>query len=161
MSNNRVEITLRPVTEEDRPVLFAAYASTRAAELSLLPWDDAQREAFLDLQFNAQQQHYSSYYPASEHLIILKGGEPAGRLWVNRRDDEIRILDITVLPEHRGNGIGTPIIEGLMREAAQSGRPLTIYVESFNRSLGLFARLGFEKTGEHGPNYLMEWVAKS
>jgi ribosomal protein S18 acetylase RimI-like enzyme len=159
MAGNHDDVTMRPVTDEDHPLLFTLYASTRAEELALLPWDEAQRSAFLNMQFTAQQQHYNSYYPESAHLIILKGTSPVGRLWVDRRSDEIRILDITILPEQRGNGIGTPIIKSLMREAGESKKPLTVYVETFNRSLGLFERLGFKKVGEHGINYLMEWVA--
>jgi RimJ/RimL family protein N-acetyltransferase len=159
MGGNHDDVTMRPVTDEDRPLLFILYASTRAEELALLPWDDAQRQAFLSMQFAAQQQHYNSYYPESEHMIILKGRLPVGRLWVDRRPDEIRILDITILPEHRGKGIGTPIIEALMREATEPIRPLTIYVENFNRSLGFFERLGFKKAGEHGINNLMQWHA--
>jgi ribosomal protein S18 acetylase RimI-like enzyme len=159
MAGNHDDVTMRQVTDEDRPLLFALYASTRAEEIALLPWDDAQRGAFLNMQFAAQQQHYTSYYPESAHLIILKGTIPVGRLWVDRRPDEIRILDITILPEQRGNGIGTPVIEGLMREAGETRRPLTIYVENFNRSLGLFERLGFEKVGEHGISNLMKWIA--
>jgi RimJ/RimL family protein N-acetyltransferase len=159
MAGNHDDVTMRPVTDEDRPLLFALYASTRAEEIALTPWDDEQRNAFLSMQFAAQQQHYNSYYPESEHLIILSGSIPVGRLWVDRRPEEIRILDITILPEHRGNGVGTTIITGLMREAAETFKPLTIYVENFNRSLRFFERLGFKKAGEHGINCLMQWLA--
>jgi|SRR5947209_15813143 len=152
-----MSVTLRPVILEDEAFLLEVYASTRAEELSRVPWDEAQREAFLKMQFAAQQLHYRTHNPNATHDLILLDGHAVGRLYVSRREREIRILDITLLPEHRNKGIGTPLIEELMREAAQAGKPLTIYVESFNPSLRLFERLGFSKIEDDGINYLMEW----
>ena len=154
-------VTLRPVTPEDEPFLYEVYATTRAEELAQVPWNEAQREAFLKMQFNAQQTHYRTYYPVSTHDIILLGTQPVGRLYVAREDDAIRILDITILPEHRNKGIGTPLIKSLMDEAAQAGKPLSIYVENYNPSYRLFERLGFSQIGGDGINCLMEWRAES
>jgi ribosomal protein S18 acetylase RimI-like enzyme len=80
-------------------------------------------------------------------------------LYVDRRETEIRILDITLLPETRGRGIGTLVIQELMKEAENENKFISIYVESFNRSLGLFHRLGFMKTEESSASWLMEWRA--
>jgi ribosomal protein S18 acetylase RimI-like enzyme len=91
--------------------------------------------------------------------MILAEGQSVGRLYVDRRETEIRILDVTLLPESRGRGIGTLVIQELMKEAAQANKSMSIYVESFNRSLGLFQRLGFVKTEENGALWLMEWRA--
>jgi len=150
------QVTLRPVTREDEPLLLELYGSTRQEELALTNWDAAQRQAFLRMQFDAQQTHYAAHYPEGEHMAILADGEPVGRLYVADTSGEIRILDITILPQHRGAGIGTLVIEELMREAETLGKPLTIYVESYNPSLRLFERLGFVKTGEQGYSFLME-----
>jgi RimJ/RimL family protein N-acetyltransferase len=149
--------TLRPVTPEDEAFLLEVYASTRAEELSRVPWDEAQREAFLKMQFAAQQLHYQTHNPRATHDLILHDAHAIGRLYVSRREREIRILDITLLPDYRNQGMGTPLIKELMTEAEQAGKPLTIYVESFNPSLRLFERLGFSKIEDDGVNYLMEW----
>jgi ribosomal protein S18 acetylase RimI-like enzyme len=154
-----MSVTLRAVAAGDEEFLLKVYASIRADELAQVPWSEAQREAFIKMQFDAQQLHYKTHNPNATHDIILLDERPAGRLYVARREDEVRILDITVLPEYRNRGIGTPLIEELMREAARAGKPLNIYVESFNRSLRLFERLGFVKTEEDGVNLLMEWRA--
>lgn len=153
--------TLRPVQEEDEALLFEIYSSSRSDEMALLPWDAAQKQAFLQMQFSAQQKHYRSYFPQARHEIILAEGQPVGRLYIDRRSAEIRILDLTLLPETRGRGIGTLILQDLMKEAAEANMPLSIYVESFNRFLGLFQRLGFVKTEESGASWLMEWRAGS
>ena len=153
-------VSLRPVAAGDQEFLVKVYASTRADELARVPWTEAQRAAFVRMQFDAQQLHYRTHNPAATHDVILLDGLPVGRLYVARRRDEIRILDITILPEHRGGGTGTALVRDLMTEAARAGLPLNIYVESYNRSRGLFERLGFQKVDrpeDDGVNYLLEW----
>ena len=152
-------VHLRAVMAEDDPFLYQLYASTRAEEMARVPWDEAQQQAFLRMQWEAQQLHYQTHNPNSTHDIILLGAKPTGRLYVSRRKTEIRILDITILPEYRNRGLGTPLIKELMREAAQAGLPLNIFVESFNPSVRLFERLGFSIKESDGINQLMEWRA--
>jgi ribosomal protein S18 acetylase RimI-like enzyme len=152
-------ITLRPAGPGDEEFLIEVYASSREYEMSLVPWPGEQKVAFLTMQFAAQQQHYKSHYPDAKHDIILSDGSPVGRVYVAVKDEGIRILDITLLTRFRGKGIGTPLIEGLMNEARVAGKPLSIYVESFNRSISLFERLGFNRIKEDGVNVLLEWQA--
>lgn len=150
-------VRLRPVAPADYDFLLSVYASTRAEEMKLVPWDDAQRHAFIKMQFDSQQQHYGSNFPNARHDVIEQAERAVGRLYVLRTDEFIRILDITLLPEFRNAGLGTPIIKDLMNEAAAEHKPLRIYVESFNPSLRLFERLGFQKAHEEGMHFLMEW----
>jgi ribosomal protein S18 acetylase RimI-like enzyme len=150
-------ISFRPVGPDDEAFLLKVYGSTRSEELAAVPWTEAQREEFLKLQLAAQQQHYRSRYPTADHHIILADNVPVGRLYVARLDEQIRIADLALLPEARGRGIGTKIIKDLMAEAAAQGKPVRIYVESFNPSLRLFERLGFSKISEQDFYWLMEW----
>jgi GNAT superfamily N-acetyltransferase len=150
-------VTFRPVTAEDQAFLLAVYRSTRLEELAQTGWGEAQREAFLQIQFTAQQTHYRQHYPTGEHWIILLNNQAVGRLYVANIAGEIRVLDVTVLPPSRNAGIGAAIIKELMAEGAALGKPLRIYVENFNRSQRLFERLGFLKIGESGYSDLLEW----
>jgi len=152
-----MSITFRPVGPDDDAFLLKVYGSSRAEELAAVPWTDAQREAFLQMQLNAQHHHYRQLYPQCDFLIILDGESEIGRLYAARLKDQLRIIDITILPEERGRGLGTSILRDLMTEAAAMGKPLRIYVESFNPSLRLFERLGFSKIEEEGIHLLMEW----
>jgi len=152
-----MSITFRSIGPDDEAFLLRVYASTRTDELSRVPWDEAQREAFLKMQFNAQHHHYHERYPDAAYEIILVNQEPVGRLYVARLDEQIRIIDITILPEHQNAGSGSSIIKSLLAEAANTGKPVRIYVESFNPSLRLFERLGFTRVDEHGVHFLMEW----
>lgn len=155
-----VSVTLRAVAGGDEAFLLKVYASVRADELAQVPWSEAQREAFIKMQFDAQQLHYQTHNPAATHDLILLNERPIGRLYVARREGEVRILDITILPEHRNRGIGTSLLKTLMTEAVRAGKPLTIYVESYNPSYRLFERLGFKKIEETDEvNHLLEWSA--
>jgi GNAT superfamily N-acetyltransferase len=150
-------IALRPARREDDEFLCSVYGSSRELELEQVPWSAEQREAFIRFQFEAQRQHYQTEYPEAEHQIILINGQPVGRLYVDRRATEIRIMDITLLTASRGQGAGARLIEGLMEEARQSRKRLTIYIESFNRSRRLFERLGFNVVEQDGFLLLFEW----
>ena len=107
------------------------YASTRAEELALVDWNDAQKETFVRAQFDAQDAWYREAYAKASFDVVLVDGEPAGRLYVHRGPSEIRIVDIALLPEHRGGGIGTSLLEELSAEADAAGKSLTIHVDLF------------------------------
>jgi ribosomal protein S18 acetylase RimI-like enzyme len=152
-------ITLRDADPDDEPFLLQVFACTREAELAQVPWSDEQRDAFLQMQFNAQHSYYHERYPDADYKVILRDGEPVGRLYVLREKDLIRIMDITVLPQYRNSGIGSELTRGVLEEAVESGRNVQIYVETFNPSVELFKKIGFSILQEEGINYLLEWNA--
>ncbi|HKU77964.1 MAG TPA: GNAT family N-acetyltransferase [Pyrinomonadaceae bacterium] len=149
-------ITLRPVSADDYDFLVEIYGSTRADEMALVPWTDEQRQVFVRSQFAAQQDHYAQKYPTANHDIIVLDGRPVGRLYVARLDQEIRIIDITVLPAERNAGTGSYLIRQLLDEASRAGKVTRIYVEEFNPSLRLFERLGFSPSEQQGIHLLMQ-----
>jgi ribosomal protein S18 acetylase RimI-like enzyme len=148
---------LRPVQAEDESFLLQLYASARAEEIAQVAWDETQKQAFLQMQFAAQQNHYRAYFPEATHSLILVDQVPVGQIYLDRRAAEIRILDLTLLPSARGRGLGTHLLQELIKEVETTHKTLSLYVESFNRSLGLFARLGFVKAGDNGLSCLLEW----
>lgn len=152
-------IALRPIRDEDADFLCSVYASTRTEELAPVPWPDEQKAAFLRQQFEAQHAHYQSYYHDTRFDTILADGEPVGRLYVARWPEEIRLVDIALLPEHRGRGIGTRLIRELFAEAAPEGKRVTIHVEMESPAIGLYERLGFERQYDDGALYcFMAWT---
>lgn len=122
-----------------------------------MPWTAEQKEAFLRSQFSLQHQHYQKYYADAAFDVILCDGEPAGRLYVLHSPEEIRIVDIALLPEHRGAGIGSRLLQDVLTEAAASGKCVSIHVERFNPAMRLYERLGFTKQEEVGVYFRMEW----
>ena len=154
-------ITFRPVTSGDNDFLREVYGSTRADEMALVPWTDEQREAFIQHQFTAQQEHYAQNYPSANHDIVLFNGRQVGRLYVARLEREIRIIDVTLLPAERNAGIGSYLIRQLLDEAGRTKRSVRIWVEEFNPSLRLFERLGFSRSEQQGIHLLMQWTTDS
>jgi ribosomal protein S18 acetylase RimI-like enzyme len=152
---------LRPVEPGDEEFLLRVYASTRADELALVPWTDAEKEAFLRMQFEAQRLHYTTYHPTAAHDVVLIDGEPAGRLYVDRGDDEIRVVDIALLPEYRGLGIGTDLLTPILAEADAAGKKVSIHVEHANRARRLYERLGFVEVADRGVYALLERTPRS
>jgi ribosomal protein S18 acetylase RimI-like enzyme len=153
---------LRRITDADLPFLADVYASTRHEELSVVPWTDEQKAAFLRWQFDNQHQYYRQYYPHCEFLIVEKpdGSSPQriGRLYVDRWPEEIRLVDIALLPAFRGAGFGGALLQSILAEGAASGRAVSIHVEANNRALGLYQRLGFQHVDSNGVYYLMRWA---
>ena len=149
---------LRPVRwPEDEPFLESVYASTRAMEMAMVPWSAEQKAAFCRMQFVAQHTDYRRNYPAAAWDIIERGGAAIGRLYVDRGESAIHILDITLLPEHRGAGIGMRLLRTLQEEASAADKTLGIHVEKFNPARRLYERLGFRTKEDKGVYLLMEW----
>jgi ribosomal protein S18 acetylase RimI-like enzyme len=152
-------ITLRPVRPEDRDLLVVLYATTRADEMQLVPWTDEQKAVFVKMQFVAREGEYQKRYPSATHEIVEVNGTPAGQLYVARLQKEIRIIDITIMPQERNRGIGTFLLKKLLKEGQQNNLPVTIYVEESNVSLKLFERLAFKQVDQHGFHLLLRWQA--
>jgi ribosomal protein S18 acetylase RimI-like enzyme len=149
-------LAFRVIEQSDLPFLLRVYASTRWEELAPVPWSGEDKAAFLQAQFEAQHAHYQSHYPNASWLVISRGTEPIGRLYLDRWKKEHRLVDIALLPEHRGLGYGTAMLRDLIEEADAAGKPLSIHVEKNNRAMGLYRRLGFRPVGEHGVYDLLE-----
>ena len=132
------------------------YASTREEELALVPWDAATKDSFLRMQFDAQDSYYHQQFPDTSFDVVVLDGVPVGRLYVDRRETEIRIIDIALLPEHRGHGVGTALLAPILEEADQSGKTVSIHVERNNPAGRLYDRLGFVEIEEQGVYLLLE-----
>jgi len=150
-------VALRPATSDDEPFLARVYAATRAAELANVSWTDEEKAAFVQMQFAAQSQYYREHYPDTSFDVIVLDGQPVGRLYVARWSDEIRIVDIALLPAYCNRGLGTTLVRALQAEAAASRKPLRIHVERFNPALRLYERLGFSPIADRGVYLFMAW----
>lgn len=152
------DLSFRPISESDLTFLQKLYGTTRESELNQTNWSPEQKTAFIAMQFRAQHQHYQQHFGNARFELILKHSEPIGRLYVDHRVDEIRIIDIALMPEHRGQGLGGCLMRQLLDEAGEKRLPVRIHVEQFNPALKLYERLGFRKLHDEGVYYLMEWA---
>ena len=154
-------ITLQRVEPTDREFLLQVYAAGREVELSLVPWDESMKRAFVEHQFDAQDAFYQAEMPGSTQDVILSAGEPVGRLYSYRAADEIAILDLAILPQFRRKGIASTVIRNLQSEAGKSRKGIRIYIESFNPSASLLTKLGFRLASDDGVNHRYQWQPES
>lgn len=150
-------VTRRPLTPDDAEFSFRVYAGTRTEELAVTDWDDARKEAFLRQQWNAQTEYYRENYPGAEFLVLEHDGCAVGRLFLHRRADEIRLVDIALLPERRGRGLGRAVVLEVLDEARRAGKAVRIHVERFNPALRLYERLGFRVLEDRGVYLFLNW----
>jgi len=151
-----LNLFLREATPEDEPFLLEVYASTRIDELAGLGWSNDQIQAFIRMQFLARERSY----PRVDSRIIILDGRPVGRMMVDRGESAILLRDIALLAEYRNAGIGSRLIQDLMKEAAAAGKPIELHVVSTSPAVRLYERLGFRSSNaEPEVAYLeMKWV---
>ena len=150
-------IGLRPEEAADEAFLQALYASTRAAEMALAPWSDAQKWAFLRGQFRLQAAHYRTHYADADFCIVTIGTQAVGRLYVLHQPHATHLIDIALLPEWRGRGLGSELLRQLLEHAVAAGSRLTARVERNNPARRLYERLGFRVVADEGVYLLIEW----
>lgn len=150
-------MSLRAERVDDWEFVVALYASTRADELAPVPWPAQAKEDFLRSQCELQRDHYRRYYPGARYSIIERNGVPIGRHYVHETATEIRLMDIALVPEERGNGVGTPLVTKLLESAATRGLSVTLHVEPDNPAQRMYARLGFHLIEERGAYHFLGW----
>ncbi len=150
-------ISFRRIESSDMEFLSEVYASTRREELAQANWTDEAVEAFLKSQFQMQHDYYQKVYSSAEYEIIISNDDEIGRLYTDRRDGEIRIVDIAMLPAYRGMGYGNSILRDILDEAAEKNISVRIHVERNNPALSLYKRLGFYQIEDKEMYLLLEW----
>ena len=152
-----MNIGLRTVRPADEEFLYTVYASTRADEMNLVPWTAEQKQAFLQMQFRAQQQQYAYVYPNAAAQIIELDGAPAGQWLVDRSASSTRLVDIAILPQFQNRGIGKTLLQSLQAE----NKKITLHVIRTSPAALLYQRLGFVFVGEDTFHSEMEWTPES
>ena len=149
-------IRFRPIADEDLEFLYLLYASTRLSELAATGWSDGQVEAFLRMQFRLQHTQYMKNNKEAAFDLIISGDIPVGRLYINRKEERIHVIDIALLPEFRRRGIGGSILRSLTEEADERDLMMSLYVEMNNPILPFYRAIGLREIELRGIYYYME-----
>lgn len=153
-------LAYRPATQRDLAFLKRLYAHSRAMEMAAVPWPRAVKEPFLDSQFQLQHEHYVRHYPAASFLIVERDGDPVGRLYVDDREGDLHVIDISLLEPMQGKGVGTDVFTSLQAIASIRGAGVTLHVSQLNsRARSLYERLGFRITGTTDTHVAMRWIS--
>ena len=151
-------LKLRSATADDKPFLLSLFATTRSDELAFVNLDENQKKSFIAMQFEAQSRQYVVSYPQAKGKIILWNDDPIGRLLLNRGELEFTLVDVALLPVHRGAGIGTGLIVDIQKDAGAAGKPIRLHVLTSSAAKRLYERLGFSRVGGDAVYLEMIWV---
>ena len=155
-------VMLRAADANDNELLYRVFAASRGDLVAALAdLDELQRDVLMRLQFQAQRDQYRSNYPDAHFDVIVVDGEAVGRLYVAPACDEIHLVDVTLLPEHRNRGIGRALLQDVLDEGARLHKRVTLHVEPGNPAARLYERLGFLDAGTEGVHKRMEWLPPS
>jgi len=153
-----MKIELRPFNQDDLAFLRTLYTSSREKEMAMANFDDVNKTLFISQQFNAQHSSYLLNYPNANFDLILRNGHPIGRLYVDRRPVELRIMDITLLPAWQNKGIGTGLMKDVQAEGNQTNCALSLHVENNNlRAQQWYIKLGFRRISASPTHSFMVW----
>ncbi len=150
-------VTTRPTDDSDAIFMFVLYASTRADDFGALGWSANQNQAIVHVQAQAQETHYDKRHPALDRQTVYVEGLRAGRILVDRTGPTLHLVDISLLPRWRGNGVGTQLLRGLLAEAKAAGRSVQLEVAKTNPAIRLYERLGFGEPIDHGMHWGLSW----
>jgi ribosomal protein S18 acetylase RimI-like enzyme len=141
---------LRSAGPNDREVLWEIFRSSRAGAPLELP------EPLLRMQHSAREAAYRAAYPDATDDLILIDGAVVGRVLVCRSPGEHRVVDLAVIQQHQGRGVGTRVLHSLAEEASKAGKPLRLTVATDNPAARLYRRIGFAIVSSDGVNLQLE-----
>ena len=108
-----------------------------------------------DVEQAARFEEYKQEFNPGEIQAICSGGETIGRLRVVR-GAEIYIGGMQILPEYRGRGVGTAILESLIEESKNTSKPIRLEVFHNNlQAFGLYESVGFKVVEENDQQKIM------
>jgi ribosomal protein S18 acetylase RimI-like enzyme len=145
------DVAMRPATPDDTEFFFTLHKRSLGPYVDQIwGWDDDEQRAYMTGDFDLDRVR-----------VIVVDGVDAGRLDVERRDDEVFLALIELAPEHQGRGIGSRLIRELIDGA--DGKRVTLSVLGVNdRAYQLYRRLGFTEVSRDGvaPEVRIRMVAE-
>ena len=151
-----MRISLRAENGADEPFLHRLVIETVTQELAAESWPEPMRSHLTSLQYAARRQAVRTHFPDGHSRIILVDDREAGWLFFACLADEVRLVEIMILVEFRGRGIGSMVIRCLIENAGD--KPVRLLVNVMNsRATHLYEQLGFRRVGGNEVQHLMEY----
>ena len=147
------------ITDNDSDLLRKIFFSSWDRALAFSPLSPESKQQILNQQFELQQRGYQQQYPHADYSLIYLKKNPAGRIYVDRGPNQLVLIDITLFPSYRRQGLGTTIILELLEEAQSAQKPVYLHVEKWNpEARRLYHRLGFEDLEDIDSHWKMGWT---
>lgn len=153
-------LELRPAGAADEDFLAHLFMTSTAVELQAQHWDGVLREQVLRQQWCAHRHHYATVLPDAGQYLVRHNDTPIGRVILHREEGALLLADICLLPEIRGQGIGSRVVRLLQAQATAADLPLRLHVEHTRPALRLYQRHGFRTIGHTDTHLSLEWRAR-
>ena len=152
-----MQIKRRRETSADEAFLRRLIVETVGRELGADGWPEAMREHLLGIQYQGRRQSHRVNYPDAASEVIEADGRDAGWIVVMTMQHEVRLVEIMVAAEFRGQGIGSAAIGDVLAAAESAGKPVRLHVNVTNGgAIRLYERLGFRRIDGNEVQHLME-----
>lgn len=149
---------LRPEVEADAAFRLALFRQSRGPGWDQIPLPPDLLTRIMEQQFQAQTQGYRAAYPAARLEIVTVDTIAVGRLATDLGPQALHLIDIALVPEWRGRGLGGAILRRLIAETGAQALPLTLQVARDNLAAQrLYRRLGLEATTADATHMTMRW----
>jgi ribosomal protein S18 acetylase RimI-like enzyme len=141
--------------------LFRRLFATARSDLQAIPLPTDALEALIDQQWRAQQSQHRAAFPTARDTVIEVDGTSVGRMLVAYLPDEVRLVDVALLPSYRNRGVGTQLIREVCEQATAKAQPVRLHVLAHGPARRLYLRLGFRPTSPSAAAEAydeLEWV---
>ena len=138
-------VALREACAEDYNFALALYTQTiKPYTIAFMPWIDAVESA-----------RFKRLWSLADTRIITLDGAEVG--WVEATDtgEELVLKQFYIAPARQKRGIGTQVMDLLLKEWQSAGKPIVLNVLKNNPARRLYQRLGFATVGETDMKFLM------
>jgi ribosomal protein S18 acetylase RimI-like enzyme len=150
-------LSLRPMNASDKVFIESLYRSTRD-DLRMLDAEDDFIEDLITIQHHAQTLGYGDMFPNAMYFVAEYLRERIGRVVLDFGQNEIRVVDIALIPAARGKGYGNQLLQAVQLAASKVMAPVTLSVRADHmHAKQLYARLGFVVEEARMPFERMVW----
>lgn len=150
-------LSLRPMGNSDKAFVESLYRSTRD-DLRMIDAEEDFIEGLIEMQQNAQTEGYGDMFPNAMYFVAEYHNERVGRVVLDFGQNEIRVVDIALIPAARGKGYGNQILQAVQLTASKVMAPVALSVRFDNiHAKQLYARLGFMVEEAQIPYERMVW----
>lgn len=143
----------RAAGADDASFLAALFRDDRRAIFAAAVLPEAMLDLLLAQQYRAHEMGCARDFPQARREVIVLDGVPAGRLTTAEETQAsgrcLRVVDVVLRPERRGEGLGSALFAALIAEAASAGfNRITLSALRHDAAVQRFyRRLGFVETG--------------
>ncbi len=141
-------VSKRPATEADHDFVRAVHhrAYRNVVQRVYGRWDELEQDRLFDANWDA-----------AAHEIVLCDAVACGYCGIEYRNDAIFVHQLVIDPDFQGRGIGTQVMESVIKDAESQGVPVHLQTHLVNRAADLYRRLGFSERTRTETHILMEW----